>query len=119
MNTFLLRKAKTLIVEEWKHFSMWGWDCGSEACIAGWVGRLGGAQIRTNGTGDETNADIEGVRKMLKIDNRQFDRLCRFAGWPDVYKKAYFGAYVAGDYQRAAEIAAERIDWFISTDGME
>jgi hypothetical protein len=119
MNTFLLLKAKSAILAAPEHFSMREWDCGSTACIAGWVARIAGIERRISHL---FPTDL--VRAQLKLNWLEFDRLSLVSAWPSDLGERFSVAEIRNaefhdNDPELAEIAAERIDRFIATDGRE
>lgn len=122
MNIELLQQIKARILAEPDAFRMDTWSCGTAHCIAGWACALNGltvknprehatAQTLTDGRypGD-VGAKLLGVRTPIA------DRLFMVSAWPKQFALAYLDT--ASRAERA-QIAAERIDHFIATNGAE
>lgn len=128
MNVELLQKVKEKILEEPLQFAMeeyftpevYGMDaprekipnCGTAACIAGWV--------LTLHTGKNPRelwlADIpisSRAARLLGLTWEEGDRLFILSGWPFSFGKRYRNAKTP---QEQAQIAAERIEHFIETE---
>lgn len=140
MNVPLLQEIRARIVAEPDAFRMDVWSCGTAHCIAGWALVLNGMTVGNPEEGAVFQRLSDGRRPMpvaaelLGIghygpDNESFeetesDRLfCTYA-WPSDFEERY-ESYDDDDkngslVRRArAQIAAERIDHFIATNGAE
>jgi hypothetical protein len=127
MNTELLQKIKQKIIENPKDLEMGVWVCDSQACIAGWAGKLSGVPFP-----DSTyqhlvlaEADFEQEFKisakmkgaeLLDLTEEQASRLFLLQNWPDTDRIAYNNSESPQCKVRAT---CARIDRFISTDGQE
>lgn len=106
MNTELLLKVKAKILAEPEHFDM-GRFFGTECCIAGHALILAGLAC--------CNVEQESKR-VLELRNTQVDRLFYIEDWPVKFRLGYVGADTD---PRRSQIAADRIDHFIATEGRE
>lgn len=98
MNSFLLLKVRQAILDRPYAFDMSTWDCGTQACIAGWIVRLAGGNM----TG--INCVFEEARKLLKLSKEQ-------AGY-------LFQSWISNpNLNMTAQEAAQHIDRFIESDG--
>jgi len=81
-------------------------DCDTAACIAGWTLLL---------SGKNKACDVaEEAAKVLGITLKQAALLFYEGGWPEKFR---LRSKVYSD--KAAQLAADRIDHFIATDGQE
>jgi hypothetical protein len=118
MNVELLQQVKQAILAEPDKFRMDRWSCGTAHCIAGWACLLRDIPIVE---GDFTTETVSGeypglvASKLLDLRGRAADKLFYTFGWPSRFRAPYLGA----TRRERAEIAAERIDHFIATDGRE
>jgi len=123
MNVKLLEKVKQHIIEEPKRFDMALFEvsiedypiafleypkCGTVACIAGWACILSGQKPVIW----ERNAI-----KLLDIDKDQAARLFFDENWPGKYQGEYLRTKEQS--KERAQVACERIDHFIATEGAE
>jgi len=132
MNVKLLRKIQEHILAEPRRFRMSGYsfvsapgtivgpseycgdirqvvpECGTMACIAGWATGLDG--------GDIANAGADTGAQHLQLPELVADRLFFMSQWPEKFSEAYRSATTVA---AKAQIAAERIDHFIATEGAE
>lgn len=129
MNTKLLLEVKAKILEEPKQFEMSAYfsnasnsgieipNCGTAACIGGWAisfskklnPNLASAGV-VHGWGSE-------AQKILDLTAPERHQLFYAGNWPEPFRSK-FGEAVAGS-KEAAQIAADRIDHFIATEGRE
>lgn len=109
MNIPLLEKIKETILRDPTDFDMASY-CGSACCIAGWAVRI---QYPTR------DFDRDLAERALQLNCKESDRLFHTDMWPSGFRARYFGfSYPVNPNQRA-EIACERIDHFIGTEGRE
>ena len=131
INVKLLRKIAKHITEEPRRFIMrsfvytadsWGdrfrgddglehkfAECGTAACIGGW------AVILSQGTqymGEYRHRAIS----LLGLEGMNEDRLFEVSQWPSRFEKRY---RTAKTQRQRAKVAAERIEHFIATKGVE
>jgi hypothetical protein len=154
MNTKLLLRVKARILKEPKQFQMYAWflnnpteipNCGTAACIAGWVISLGtkhkpvdcalmhkynedatketriGLRNRRFSvtSGDHVEAINAQAMKLLDITKEQFVRLAHYHMWPEEFNPLKeYRSDIEGTPEFAA-LAAKRIDHFIATNGEE
>lgn len=86
---------------------MYTWDCGSQACVAGWAMRLSGIKRHVTLMDDEEvqQAYLAEAAALLKLSRDQAYRLFNPHYWPE-------------DCQRGEAVyAAMRIDTFIESNG--
>lgn len=130
VNIELLQRVKAKILEEPLQFAMedfftqeiFGFDapreeipnCGTAACIAGWAFALdvGKKPESLRARGYSTRE----ARIRLDLTQTQAGRLFLLIRWPNVYSSRYITAKTP---QEQAQIAAERIEHFIETEGRE
>jgi len=126
MNVELLQKVKEHVLEEPSRFQMGDVihranpgesycdlgieitvpKCGTVACIAGWSLVLSG----------ERSTDMGKAEELLGISDVEGDRLFLMGRWPNEFESRFSSA---DNPQERANIAAERIDHFIATNGAE
>lgn len=97
----ILNKVKDSIRMHPDQFNMETWDCGTTACIAGWIGR-------------HTNTRIWGscnAAQALGVDSNSIRKLFFVGDWPTSLLEVYDSAKCK--YMKA-EIACEAIDAFIN-----
>jgi hypothetical protein len=132
MNVSLLKKIKTHILAEPDAFRMDTWSCGTAHCIGGWALVLNGLKIANpdedacyQALEDGRNPDVVAARLLDlsadvaddSLDDRtERSRLFLSDHWPDRFIDAYEDAQSCAE---KAQIAAERIDHFIATNGAE
>lgn len=131
MNTELLLKVKAKILAEPKQFFMHEFftdhvvgidtipNCGTAACIAGWA-----VTIARNENPEETRKYLYQspnnlctwleAQKALDITKEQESKLFYTDNWPSEYDAAYNQAWQDEDFEEAAKVAANRIDYFIA-----
>lgn len=139
MNIELLEQIKARILAEPDAFRMDTWSCGTAHCIAGWALVLNNLSI-ANPDDHAVNQRLTDGRRPIAVaatllgldggeegewDETEAVRLfCTYA-WPERFEDRYDESYDDGpddlpSRRRArAEIAAERIDHFIATNGAE
>lgn len=141
MNVELLRKVKEHILDEPQRLdmSMFGQrtegemapPCGTTACIAGWAVILSDPKLFTvdiEEFDDVLSDAYKTGRELLRITPGQARRLFFVGGWPLTFKEKmryldmsdYDGTYGTAGLavlKARAAVAAERIDYFIATDG--
>lgn len=83
--------------------------CGTAGCIAGWAYMLSGFKP----TSREYIKDR--VAELLDITNDEMSRLYYTTEWP----RKYYNAFKTYDLTKRAQVCAERIDFFIRTDGTD
>jgi len=138
MNTKLLLRVKRAILRHPKQFDMSRWffyvgadvpRCGTTACIAGWAltldgkttplkmakrlyKKLTGGELREGGAmGGIYNNDIESrAAKALGLTEHQARWLFHVHNWPREFQNGV---------NPSPELAAQRIDHFIATEGRE
>jgi len=139
MNTELLLKVKQKILDEPKQFIMAEWfakewnineqlsnlepqrvvpNCKTAACIAGWtlcISEQLTPDIISRRKGEIFSPFLK-ARQELDISLEQADRLFYTNGWPHILNFKYSNAYTP---EERANVAAERIDHFIKTNGEE
>lgn len=123
MNTELLLKVKAAILAEPLKFDMADWftddmesPCGTAACIAGHATAIAcGAKSLQEGKRYWFD-ELPNITGLLGCDWDQKDRLCYVEQWPLIFIKRYRDA---GTREKRAQVAADRIDHFISTEGRE
>ena len=131
MNRELLIKVKEAILANPDHFDMSSWlvpghentfGCGTAACIAGWAGLIAAGSnparlyFYDSKWGRFEKIAIEGT-KALDLSDDQHQALCYVGSWPVELRAEYDKAVAARDGKKAAAAAADRIDYFIKTDG--
>lgn len=141
MNTELLTRVGETIVEHSRQFDMthWYWTgentprCGTIACIAGWgialsnqITPLEAARLFTENFGTDSAPRCVGVlagfsieRKaqiVFDISRKQADRLFFMSAWPIDFRVRYTDEL---DRVKQAQIAKERIEFFIKTNGTD
>ena len=98
-------------------------SCGTTACIAGWAVELGGDgdmkgfpyELRGRKLGFPY--ELRG-RKLLGLNSyAQSDRLFYVASWPEQFRKRL--AVAPPQSHEYAQVVADRIDWFVKTEGRE
>jgi hypothetical protein len=96
-------------------------ECGTIACLAGWVmtaeerrALLKPWHLRTE-EDRKVNAEVIGWER-FGIDEEQGDRLFFVGGWPDAFVDAYEDAETPVE---RARVLRERVEHFIATDGEE
>ncbi len=122
MNTFLLLKGKAAILADPNHYSQNVWDCGTAACIAGWIARILGERLTLGDV--KSTSDCHKfyevstlVKTSLKINDDQWGRLVHIHKWPLEFRDC---ASVKGcNAKERAITAGKRIDRFVETDGRE
>lgn len=133
MNVELLQQVKQRILAEPEHFDMDYWvaeTCGTVCCIGGWAARLSGfvhisadgetwfptakgrRALRDRGCFDD-DPDVFAAALELEDDGAT---LFHVEAWPADLADRYASA---NSYFKRAQIAAERIDRFIATEGRE
>lgn len=118
MNTQLLRRIQEKIKAEPHNFVMSQWHCGTAHCIGGW------AQVLAPSKMDLPNHFATwDAGKILELSYPQELLLFYICNWP----KQFYDDYAKWDFfppspeslAKQAEIACERIDHFILTEGRE
>lgn len=124
MNVELLQRVKAQILAEPNRFDMSSWmldendndiyttqlfqECGSTACIAGWLVLLGSDRVVRG----EEMADV--AAELLGVDVRVAETLFYHYEWEEKLKERYeFALNVTESKTDRAKIAAEAIDDFI------
>jgi hypothetical protein len=109
MNTTLLRKISDTICKNASKFDMgmWGNECGTTMCIAGWAIKLSGDDPRKYDSHLENRA-----KDLLGLTEKQVDDLFYAAYWP---QKFSFKFSTAKTNEDRVMIAAERIEHLIKT----
>lgn len=132
MNIQLLLQVKEQILKEPLQFRMENWfsdvspffipNCGTTACIGGWAVAIlkqitpREAALENGVTDFSRNA---AARYALLLTEAQAERLFYRTSWPDRFRDDYLWARHNQDMTKAAQVAAERIDHFIATNGNE
>jgi hypothetical protein len=108
----LLRQVQAKIKAEPENFDMTDWHCGTAHCIGGWFCALAGSE-----------------HSLWELNNHfttaEENRLCYVNYWPEQFSTAYLALcsdawHPKPDKRKeAAEIAAQRIEHFILTEGRE
>ena len=127
MNVELLEKVKKAILKNPKHFDMRNFgnqyfinfangikppkNCETAACIAGW------AIVLSDENQKHLNSHFAGIA--LDLTYEQKECLFYVSGWPFEFSNAFVIAEIANNYKRMAQVAAERIDFFIQTNGTD
>lgn len=126
MNKELLLKIKEQILKEPTRFYMgdWNYNCGTAHCIGGWASVLSGRtplsaiESFRGGTSEQQIA-----AELLRLDYTTASALFHVSSWPPTFKNAYYVIEDKDDRtnrnQALAEVAAQRIDHFIATEGRE
>ena len=124
MNVFLLLKAKAAILDKPDHYMQNSWDCGTAACIAGWVGRISRKPILPAPVQPCHREEVDmfwesvlQVQKALKLSDEQWPRLVHIKKWPMEFRCG--NAVKGATPKERAETAGKRIDRFLETDGRE
>lgn len=131
MNVELLEQVKARILAEPEHFRMDTWSCGTAHCIGGWAIALKGLVVvnprAVHGCYQdvvvygETLSAMSVATELLDLDNAadgitEAERLFITEYWPGVFEAAYRNAETR---EERAQIAAERIDLFVASNGAE
>ena len=133
MNTELLKKIKEAILAEPRNFNMAMWilwdadaPCGTTACIGGWAAVIanelkdpGEQRALQEGHQLGNRLTFENGTEALNLSKMEESRLCYDDNWPEPFRTRYSEASDRDDRQLMAQIAAERIDYFIATDGSD
>lgn len=95
--------------------------CGTVGCIAGWATLLadGKKEISETPSPFQISRTYEHARKLLGLDEEQFQRLCGFsADWPFEFRQEYIDdPQSQNDLVHNAQLASKRIDKFIESKG--
>lgn len=103
--------------------------CGTIACIAGWAVLIDNPNSGLYDPVDDEPIDVRAARLLgLEVEIRKepyFDfkwspianLLFYSSGWPPLIRERYRDASCERDYVKMAQVAADRIDHFIATDG--
>jgi hypothetical protein len=140
VNVELLQQIKARILAEPDAFRMDTWSCGTAHCIAGWACALVGDpvvvtdalpafQLTVSGRYPaDVASEALGLGKYLRDYVCPADSLFLDEAWPPEFAYAYDDALCDDDgaplntsdaRRKRAEIAADRIDHFIATNGAE
>jgi hypothetical protein len=118
MNTKLLLKVRDRILAEPEHFDMAEYfldqPCGTTACIAGWTKAIVTRQSLKNCRRSHIWAF---ARNALGINEEQAKKLFYDDHWPHPFDFNY--AEANDNAKELAQIAADRINHFIATNGEE
>lgn len=115
MNTRLLRRIQKRILKEPENFYMPTWHCGTAHCIGGWAAVLSAPK---NEPFDFSSYEFENAIKFLKLNSVKNDTDLLFCSrWPNKYSMPYNLALRYENRAKAAQIAAELIDYFIECKG--
>jgi len=90
-------------------------SCGTVGCIAGWVCILEGFQAMEKL--GSLSIPIKATQ-LLQISVREADHLFYVTGWPSPFREQYIEGPTKTAKQRA-KIVADRIDFFIKTNGTD
>lgn len=130
MNVERLRKVASIVLSDPERFAMDQWvsECGTMCCIGGHaVLDAGYAQVVHSRLGDYftdtdagkaavANGDYDSIYEAaLELTNPQGGNLFYVSDWPERFQVAFRAA--SDDPVERARIAAERIEYFISTGG--
>lgn len=121
MNVELLQKVKAAILAKPQTYRQVYW-CGTEHCIAGHAVAIAQPKtwaraLKLDASGDDRACDLveKAARKLLRLDNEKFWRLCGGAGdWPSGFAERYF---MRKTKRGKAAVAASYIDAFIAAKG--
>lgn len=123
MNTELLLKVKSAILAEPLKFDMTDWftpdsesPCGTAACIAGHAVAISIGAASLNEGQRYWVDELVSIAEILGCHWEQKDRLCYVPQWPLNFQSRY---QFADSRQERANIAADRIDFFIATNGTD
>lgn len=112
MNIKLLEQIKAKILAKPLNFDMERWgaeSCLSAHCIGGWAIVLS----------DCCPVSFESVSSLaailLELNDGEESRLFYLDEWPEYYENQYHNS----DSRRPSQVAADRIDHFIATEGRE
>jgi hypothetical protein len=141
VNIELLKKIKAHVLASPKSFRMDHWNCGTAMCIAGWACALTGQRWALSdddirvlvsdenpGTVAADALDIGPFQPHMARDRHAAaTRLFFVNAWPEQFQGRYDRERYDEDgepredvdYAGLAQIAAERIDHFIATNGQE
>ena len=106
MNVELLEKVKQHILENPESLDMHRWSCETTACISGWAVRLS----------ERENVSMVDGEIPLGLDDDEACRLFYLSGWPSRLRRRYDNAKTP---RTRSKVAAQRIDHFIKTGGVE
>lgn len=132
MNTKLLLRVKNRILKEPAQFIMADGistragdgdlprkipNCGTACCIAGWAVTLAAKKLPKNIKSKSWFGYVEKrAQNILELNAYQRAGLFYLTHWPLHYRTAW---KAASTLEGRAQIAADRIDHFIATDGAE
>lgn len=108
MNSEPLLKVKEAILNNPEKFNMGSWKCGTTMCIGGWLAYLYPEQFK------DDDSISKSAKSFIKLD--YITRLFYVTRWPIKFHTAFI--YARTNIAQA-QIAADRIDHFIATDGKE
>lgn len=118
MNVPLLRQIQERILAEPEHFRMDVWSCGTAHCFGGWACVLNG--IRSTGWDgtftDDGESTYDTATRLLALRGDNSERFFLLSNWPFPFNEQYGAAATPA---ARARVAADRIDWFIRTNGEE
>lgn len=125
MNTELLMEVRQRILDEPRQFDMDVFfeshadipNCGTAACIAGWAIALSEKTTPKEAKNRNFSLDYEILAvRALRIDFHQANRLFYVGTWPAEFQSRF---RMSVESDERAQVAAERIDHFIKTEGAE
>jgi hypothetical protein len=103
------------------HLGITSKNCGTAACIAGWGKVITARKLKAFTTASSVLTDLpinrEEMEEIFDLTKRQYDRLVYEAFWPARFKRLYRAARQVGDSAKGARLAAQRIEYFICTNG--
>lgn len=111
MNKELLLKVKAEILNQPERFDMSDWHspCGTTHCIAGWCEVIQKRPYTRNSSAKQS------AQADLGLTDDECKRLFFAHNWPNEYSRQYFGQ----SPKIKAQVATDRIDHFIATEGAE
>ncbi len=122
MNVELLQEVKEKILAEPQSFDMCSWHrrskCGTTHCIAGWADVLVNQEEFPSTKSEAYYASLFG----LGLQYEKTSRLFYVEQWPEPFRTQYLEkdllrSITQEDLKDLAQIAANRIDLFIETNG--
>ena len=131
MNVELLTRVKEAILREPKQFYMGSWfandssyyihyeipNCGTTACIGGWAVVLGKGFHNPREADEAIGSRIgREPETQLQLTPEEGNRLFFSEHWPEQFRIAFDTAETP---EQRAQIAANRIEHFIKTEGRE
>lgn len=129
MNVKLLEQVKGAILKHPENFDMelyaYGTvvadkqappECGTTACIAGWAIAIHDGVVEEPQSIGQEMKIWQRAEEVLDLDSEQGRTLFHVSKWPEVFRRGYKCAESDADM---AQIAAERIDRFIVSNGRD